>query len=160
MRKLQTYGSVKDGILKISKRDLFNDNLKQFPDCRVTVTVEKLYKKRSTRTYNEETGKEGTGQNGYYHYIICEMFRDGWQELTGQLIRKAQAHEYLKFYCNYREDLNEKTGEILHVPLTTSDLTTVQFEDYCQRCREWVFENMGIDIPKPNEQSELDFKPV
>ena len=155
MRKLQTTGSIEKGILKIHKRNLFTENLKQFPDCRVLVTVEKQYKHRSTYTYNEETEKQGTGQNGYYWFIICQLFREGWQELTGELIDKNQAHERLKMYCNYKEIANETTGEIVKIPQSTATMTTVDAEEYYTRCRMWIFENMNIDVPMPNEKLEL-----
>ena len=158
MRKVETFGSIKSGILKISYRDKFNECIKIMPDCRVRVIVEKLYKKRSTYTYNEETGKTGRGQNGYYWFIIITSFQQGWLDLTGEYIDKKQAHERLKMYCNYKEIANDITGEILKIPLSTTDQTTIEAEEYYQRCREWIFENMNIKVNLPNEQSELEFQ--
>jgi hypothetical protein len=155
---VETYGSIKGGILKISYRDKFTDAIKQMPDCAVKVTVEKKYKKRSTYTYNEDTGKEGRGQNGYYFFLICELFCEGWRDLTGELISKGQAHERLKMYCNYSERANETTGEIVKIPKSTADQTTVEAEEYYERCRQWMFENMGVTVPLPNEELEIKFK--
>ena len=59
MVKIETYGSIQEGVLKISYRSKFDEAVRMMPDCRVRVIVEKLYKKRSTFTEN------GTGQNGY-----------------------------------------------------------------------------------------------
>lgn len=156
MKKVETYGSIKDGILKISYRDKFNECIKQMPDCRVKVVVEKLYKKRSTYTYNEETGKEGRGQSGYYWFIIVTSFQQGWLDLTGEHIDKQQSHERLKFYCNYKEVANEKTGEILKLPQSTSSQSTIEAEEFYQRCRDWIYENMNIKVSLPNEQGELE----
>ena len=158
MRKIESFGNIKDGVLKISYRDKFNELIKQMPDCAVKITVEKKYKKRSTYTYNEETGKEGRGQSGYYWFIICELFREGWRDLTGEMIDKNQAHERLKMYCNYQEIANDITGEIVKIPKSTADQTTVEAEEYYQRCREWMFENMNVKVPLPNEKLELELK--
>jgi len=158
MRKIESFGSIKDGVLRISYRDKFNELIKQMPDCAIKITVEKKYKKRSTYTYNEETGKEGRGQVGYYWFIICELFREGWRDLTGELIDKNQAHERLKMYCNYEERAIESSGEIVKIPKSTSEQTTVEAEEYYQRCREWMLDNMGVRVPLPNEELKIEFK--
>jgi len=66
MKRVETFGTIEKGLLKIGYRDKFLEAIKSMPDCRIKIRVEKLYKKRSTYTYNEETEKQGTGQNGYY----------------------------------------------------------------------------------------------
>ena len=157
-RKVESFGSIKDGILRISYRDKFNEAIKQMTDCAIKITVEKRFKKRSTYTYNEETGKEGRGQNGYYHFIICELFCEGWHDLTGEIISKQQAHERLKMYCNYEERAIEATGEIIKLPKSTAEQTTVEAEDYYERCRQWIFDNMGVTVPMPNEELKIEFK--
>lgn len=156
MRKLETYGTIKNGILKISYRDKFAQNIKLFDDCRIKLTVQKLYKKRSTKTYRDD-GSEGNGQNGYYWTIIVSEFCDGFTQITGEQIINKRAHEILKAKCNFKELVNHKTGEIITIPLSTSNLNTVEFEEYCERCRAFIFEWMGKTIPLPNEQSELEF---
>jgi hypothetical protein len=158
MRKVESFGSVKNGVMKISYRDKFTEAIRSMPDCAVKITVEKKYKKRSTYTYNEETGKEGRGQSGYYWFVICGLFVEGWRDLTGELIDKPKAHERLKMYCNYEERAVESTGEIIKIPKSTADQTTVEAEEFYERCRQWMLENMNVTVPLPNEKLELELQ--
>jgi len=155
MRKLETYGTIKNGKLSISYRNKFMQAIPGFGDCRVRLKLEKLYKQRSTKTYRDD-GSEGYGQNGYYWKIIVPEFCEGWQDLTGEQIKSKEAHEKLKMYCNYKEIVNYETGEVLTLGLSTATLSTVEFDDFCDRCRKFIFEWMGKNIPLPNEQAELE----
>jgi len=157
-RRIETYGTTKNGKHSISYRDVFMQQWAALGDCKFKITVEKLYKKRSTYTINED-GKEGRGENGYYHHIIVSTFIRGWFETHGVWITHAKAHEKLKDECNYKEWVNEATGEIKQVGQSTADLTTVEFEEFCERCRNWIFEWFNIVVKLPNEQGELEFTP-
>lgn len=143
-RKLETYGTIKNGELHINYRTKFIEALKNFADCRVKITVQKLYKKRSLE------------QNNYYHAIIVSMYQQGVLEQWGEVITHQQAHEQLKINCNYIEKTNNKTGEIIKLPQTTSILTTVEMEEYNERCRRFIFEWFGITVPLPNEQTAIN----
>jgi len=155
MREATTFGKIQEGVLSISRRGDFGESIKLLGDCRVMVIVKRLYKKRSTKTYNEETGEEGYGQNGYYWHIVIQLFCDGWKEMYGEPISIKKAHEILKNECNYLERVNLKTGEILKQPQSTASMTTVEFEEYLDRCRAWIMEWFGIEVPMPNEQTKL-----
>jgi hypothetical protein len=146
VRKVETYGSIKNGILKISYRSQFDQAMRSMPDCRVKLTVEKLYRKRSTE------------QNAYYWGVIVNECMLGFNEMTGQYITKEQAHEILKLKCNANELHNETTGEVMNVPGSTATLTTVQMMEYWLRCRDFVLEWFNRTIPEPNEQAEMEFK--
>lgn len=143
MRKLETYGKVENGQLKISYRSRFDDCIKTFPDCRVKVTVEKLYRKRTDP------------QNAYYWGVIVNECAEGYYEMCGEPLTKDEAHELLKFRCNGRELVNEKTGETLTVGASTAELSTVQMMEYWDRCREFIYEWFNRTVPEPNEQTEL-----
>ena len=154
-RKVETFASIENGVMKITHRDKFYEIVKQQPDSRGILTYVKKYKHRSTYTYDEETGKQGKGQNGYYHLIIVGLFVEGWYDMTGEIIIPEQAHEKLKEYCNGKDYVNEQTGKIVRLGSTTRDQTTVEAEEYYQRCRDWMYENFNIVCPLPNEQLEI-----
>jgi hypothetical protein len=143
MKKIEAYGSLKDGKLKISYRDRFNQAISTF-DGRVKVTVEKLYRKRSGE------------QNAYYWGVIVNEFTSGYYETTGETITKDEAHEILKLKCNPKELANKKTGETFNVGSTTSQLTTVGMMEYFARCREFINEWFGRNVPEPGEQTEME----
>lgn len=151
-RKIETYGSVKDGVVKISYRDRFMQQLKSWPNCRIRLVAEKIYRKRSTLTEN------GLGQNGYYFGIVCAEYVEGAWDIQHRQVTRLEAHEELKANCNYREHVNEDTGSVMKEILSTANLTTVEFEEYLDRCRAFILEWFGRDVPLPNEQGEMELK--
>ena len=156
--KIETYGHVTDdGILKISYREKFNQAVKMFSGRRIRLVVEPLYKKRSTGGLNEN-GDYTRLQNGYYYGVIVNEYRNGAWEVQQRTLSTKQAHEELKANCNYIEHFNEDSGEVMRSVRSTADMTTIQFEEYLTRCREFIHEWFGIDCPLPNEQTELKFQ--
>ncbi len=145
LRKIESYGSVKDGRLRISFRDQFDQAIACWNDCRVRVTVEKVYRKRSNP------------QNSWYWGVIIYEFREGYYEMTGEKITAEQAHEILKLKCNGKDISNKETGEVMTVPGTTAILTTTQFSEYADGCCQFIYEWFGRTVPIPGEQVELEF---
>jgi hypothetical protein len=143
MRELRTYGTIQGGKLKISYRDKFDQAIKNFPDCRIELIVKKLYRKRSTE------------QNRYYWGVIVNEFRLGYYDMTGEEISTETAHELLKQKCNAKEVINEKTGEVLTVGQSTTQMTTIEMAEYWERCCKWISEWFGRYVAAPNEQTEL-----
>ena len=73
-------------------------------------------------------------QNDYFHGVICKLIGD---EL-GYTLQEIKG--ILKFL-----HLPPRTG--------TSDLSTVEMEDFHAKCRMWAASEHGIIIPSPNEIS-------
>ena len=73
------------------------------------------------------------------------------------MLTSAQAHEELKANCNYAERYNETTGEVMRTVSSTADMTTIEFEEFLTRCRAFILEWFGIDVPLPDTQTELKF---
>ena len=145
MTRVETYGEIKDGELRIVRRKDFVESLKSMPNCRVIVTVAKAYKKRSDM------------QSAYYFGVVVNDCRTGYKETTGEEMTPIEAHELLKQECNAKEIVNRETGEVLKIGRTTKTLSTVEMEEYLERCRRFNFEWFGITTMLPNEQSELIF---
>lgn len=113
-------------------------------DCKFRITVEKLYNKRSLE------------QNAFYHHVVLHEFSRGYYETSGERITRETAHEFLKGRFNTKE---VKMGEtLLVIPRSTTELTTTEFNEYIEKCRKFVAEFFGIEIPEPGSQSELEFK--
>ncbi len=143
MRKVETYGRVTGGKLEISYQDKFNRAIASMPDGRVTVRVERCYRKRSTE------------QNAYYWGVIVNECAEGVYETTGQMITKEDAHHLLKSRCNPIELHSQSTGEVAAVGGSTATMTTVQMSEYWERCREFILDFFGRTVPEPNEQLEI-----
>ena len=148
MRKLETYATVKDGTLKISHREIFQENVRQMPSGRYLLTLEKLYSKRSSP------------QNRYYWGVMIPAVQRGFLNL-GYELTKDECHEFLKnrFLEKRRtkQIVNRVTGEVEMIGiLTTKDLTTTEFDDYKDEIQHFAAEFLGENIPDPGEQSELE----
>jgi len=142
MKKLTTPGTITDGVLKIHHRKKFDEVLKTMPNGRVVVTVEKIYNKRTIN------------QNAYYWGVVLELYWHGLQEL-GWKITKAETHEYLIQRFGKKSITNEQTGEIMDVPLRTSEMRTVEMMEYFTQIYQSASEDLGFEIPEPNEQIKL-----
>lgn len=148
MKKIEAYGSTKNGVHRISYRDEFIEQWKELGDCQFRITIDKLYKKRSVL------------QNNFYQHVILHEFCNGYYETSGERITRETAHEFLKGKFNSKEvTIN---GSLLLIPQTTSTMTTTEFNEYVEHCRKFVGEFFGINIPEPGEQSEMEFheKPI
>lgn len=143
MRKILTFGTIKNGILKISHRNEFLKSISSMPDCRVKIEVSKLYKKRSNP------------QNAYYWGVIVEIWRQIILAEWGEHWSTQEVHEFLKYNFNAEDKVNESTGEILKVGKSTTKNTTTEQEEYHLICREKAFEMFNTTIPEPNEQLEI-----
>lgn len=146
MKTLEYFSDVKDGKLQPNVSRQIQSDLKEFEGKRVLI---KLSQKRKNRSMP---------QNRYYFGVVCEAFQMGAKDTWGEDVSKEEAHENLKKECNYKEFLNDETGEILRLSKTTADLTTLAFEDYIERCRQFIYTWFGVTVPMPNEQAQIEFE--
>jgi len=128
---MEILGEVKKGKFIAFNPDLFSQAFRQFEGKKVAVIVKKYFKKRSNP------------QNDYYHGVIVPIVADYMGE------SKKDAHEALKALHNTR--LMETEKGTVSIPQSTTKLTTQEFSDYCERCRRWAAEFLGVYIPDPNE---------
>jgi hypothetical protein len=135
---------VKEGKLQKNVSILISNFLKLFEGTRIKITIEKLYKQRSLR------------QNGYYWGVIILYFQQGVSEQWGEFKDSKECHQELKKECNWKEVVNIKTGQIHKSIQSTRYLTTVEFEEYEERCRRLIFDYFGLTVPLPNEQLTID----
>ena len=153
MKDIRAYASIKSGKLRIAYRNLFEEAIGTMPDCQGELLFRKLYKRRSTKTEN------GSGQNGYYFGVVVQEYRRGAWEMQQRLLTTDQAHEELKANCAYEERYNEDTGVIMRTIKHTSEMNTVEFEEFLEKSRQFICEWFGIVVYLPNEQTELEIKP-
>lgn len=147
MRTVVANGRIdKDGRLKISvsERPMFLEQISRMPNRSCTVKVVIDGKKRSLE------------QNSYYWAVVVSMIKLGLYDTWGESLTSEEVHNYLKEWCNYKELVNEETGESIRIGQTTANLSTVEFEEYQERCRQFAASFLGMTIPLPNEQLEID----
>jgi hypothetical protein len=51
-----------------------------------------------------------------------------------------------------REKFNIITEEVEIETISTKDMTSIEFTNYVERIRQWAAEELGLEIPDPNEQ--------
>ena len=146
MANLRTYeanGKITNGVLSIRYRSLFDKALFSFGDCEVEIKVSKKFRKRTSP------------QNRYYWSVIIFYWREILTTEYGEQISTATAHEFLKANFNYKELVNEETGEVLRIPKSTTENKTFEMEEFHEICRQKALEFFNVVIPLPNEQLEI-----
>jgi hypothetical protein len=130
------YGEVRGGKLKADDPALLVAAFRCHEGKRVQVEVKRFRKARSLN------------QNAYYWKVVVHLVMEAMGEDDN-----VAAHEVLKFECNSEMRTigkGEDRREYRH-PLSTADLSTMEFEAYLERCRKLAAEFFGIYIPLPNE---------
>jgi hypothetical protein len=140
--KLEHFATKKDGKFTITQRKTFEEGLSLLPDGNYTVIVEKRKKKRSL------------SQNNYY-FLLVAMIRDRLIDL-GHDVDSETTHEMLKGRLLYSEMIDENSGEIIKIPRSTKKLGTSEFMDYIEDVKRFSAEVIGLVLPDPNDQIEID----
>lgn len=119
-------GKVQNARLNLDHREMFDKYLHTLSG-EVQVIVRKKRKDRSNN------------QNRYYFGVIIKILSDE----TGYF--PQEIHEAMKIKFLQIE------GAKFPVARSTSDLSTVETEDYYSKIRMWASSELGIYIPNPNE---------
>jgi hypothetical protein len=127
-----------EGMLKIIKRREFDLCIKTAPKGKWFMVITKIYRKRSLN------------QNAYYHAVCVQLVKDGLFDV-GYKLTNDQTHEYLKEMFLRHEITNETTGEVKYINRSTTELKTIEFNEYIDNIISWADEYLGIKIPLPNE---------
>lgn len=140
LRSYESNGIIKDGVLSIRNRKLFDKALLTIGDCECEIKVSKKFRKRTSP------------QNRYYWSVIVQYWMDLLTDSQGEIYSKAETHEFLKTNFNYKEIVSEVTGEVLRMPKSTTENRTFEMEEYHDVCRQKALEFFNVVIPLPNEQ--------
>jgi hypothetical protein len=133
MPKIQTpilRGNVKDGELRWHGID----------GKRYKIIVQHLEGKEYELTLRSRPKKRSLNQNSYYWGVVIEML----SEASGY--EPEEMHDALK-----ERFLRIHAYTALPTVRSTTDLTTVEFEEYMRQCRQLSAEMFGLYIPEPNE---------
>lgn len=142
--KLTYYGKVTTEAIKIFRaKEMREMILQNFAGKDIQLTIERKRRKRSLE------------QNAYYHGVVVPVVMAGLQD-AGYKVSREATHEFLKSTFNKKELVNEQTGEILQTVGSTSQMSTSEMMDYFAEISQWAAEFLGVQIPEPNEQIELN----
>ena len=94
-------------------------------------------------------------QNSYYHGCIVPEIKRGMYEIGYDEISTNEVHELLKAKFLQKEIINKHDGEVILVPGSTATLTTIEFNEFIEKCQKFAAEYLGIVIADPNSQVSL-----
>ncbi len=98
-----------------------------------------------------ETTKRSNPQNRYYFGVVVKLISShtGFSSLE---IHEILKHKFLKRGVVL---INNRGGrEFQDITESTTDLNTVQFEEYLSKIRQWASEELSVYIPLPHEVIE------
>ena len=128
-------GKVENGKLKLDHRDEFSLSLLEFEGKKVDLILQEHKYSRSHR------------QNRYYWGVLIKAVAS---EIG---LSDKDCHEVMKAEFNTKKFTYTVKGKVHHkeVVLSTTGLSTSEFEEYQSRIRIWASEFLGVYIPLPNE---------
>ena len=139
MKSIKIISKVKDGKL-ILNTERIATALRQFEGKRVEIVLRKDNYYRSNQ------------QNAYYFAVIVpltiEAIKNEWAETWGV----EKTHNMYKTMFLSEEKANYRTGEIIKIPKSTTQNTTIEQEDFHNQCREFLREWFNVEAPLPNEE--------
>lgn len=120
-------GKVEQGALTLDRPDKFKQYLLTLNKKAVHIVVRKIQKPRSKK------------ENRYYWGVVIKLLC----ETTGY--NDDEMHDALRML--FLRDIDKKIPTLR----STTSLTTVDFEEYLTKIREWAIQTLHCYIPEPNE---------
>lgn len=114
-------------------------------------------------TFEPRQNSLSVKQRGWYFGHICELLGKFMTEQHYEHHGKDFAHRYLKKKFLQIETVDLVTGEIETVTGSIMKLDTAQMADYCERCRFFMLDMLGIITQDPDprwRESKVKPEPV
>lgn len=107
-----------------------------------------------------ERPKRTLGQNDFYWGYIIRPIRKALTEAGHPISEKALHNHYKELFLGVEKSYtytDRSTGEVKEVtePRSTTDLSSTQFDRYCERIRESeLVRQLGVYLPRPDDPEE------
>lgn len=119
------------------------------PKKKLRQEVARLFGGQSIEIVIHKKKKHRSVQQNRYYWLVCTMI----SEYTG--FSKEEIHAILKSRFLKVEKVNEVSGVIYDYIKSTTELSTVEYEQYMDSVRQFAAEEFGMNVPMPNEQIEV-----
>lgn len=144
MKSISINTKVVNGTLK-QNRTRIKDAIEAFEGRDIVLTLKRRSKQRSLN------------QNAYYWAVLIPLTYEGIKNTWGDVYDNKQVHDFLKGKFLFTERYNEQTGEVVQLPKSTTENTTIEQEEYHTEIRQFLKEWFNIDAPLPGEHLQLEF---
>lgn len=122
----------------------YKDLKESFSDgSKVTVEIKSRRKPRSLN------------QNDFYWGYFLQFEIDAFMEFWGEQYDKKQVHDWNKQNFFGETKVIERTGEIVRLPGSSADQSTIDFEIKLEHIRQWFRMNFEWEIPYPEQQGQF-----
>jgi hypothetical protein len=131
------FGRIEFERLKLEDYDGFQKYLASLDGKEVAVSVKKREYVRTTQ------------ENRYYWGVIVKMVS---HEMA---VTSDEAHDLMRWM--FLKVGREVGGKRYEIAKSSADLSIGDFEDYCEKCRQWAANELQVSIPLPNQLDEESF---
>lgn len=136
---------LKNGLLLIKNRELFNEEIKSLSsDKEYSIIIRTKRKPRSN------------GQNRYYWGIVIPLVLRGLKEAGFDIHNKDDAHDIIKFKF-LKVNIENESGEFIESFKSTKEMNTKEFKEFIDALQIWASEYLNTYIPSPNEELDIEF---
>lgn len=125
------FGKIENGKLKLADKESFISYIQKFNEKDIKLNIQLDKKDRSN------------SQNAYMWGVLIRMIAD---EMG---MTDDATHEMLKMM--FLKVGYEHKGKRYEYARSTTSLSTIEFEDYCERIRLFASSELGLIIPLPGE---------
>ena len=144
MKKIEIETRVVNGKFT-DRKQMIIKAVQQFEGKNVIFSIRKKTKKRSNQ------------QNNYYWGVIIPLATKAILDTWGEIWNKERVHELLLAECPiYTEKVNKDTGEIMRVVMRSSEMNTIEMNNYWTACGRLLHEYFNVYVPEPNEILKLE----
>lgn len=143
MNKISIFSKVVNGNLQRNKAKILQA-IKSFDGKEIEIIIKRKRKSRSNP------------QNAYYFGVIIPITQRAINDEWGEIWSIQKTHEFLKNMFLYEERTNHDTSEIIKIPKSTTENSTLEQEMYHTQIRNFLLEWFNVNIPLPNEHINFD----
>lgn len=116
------------------------------PKSKFRREVARLFSGQSIEIIIHQKRKHRSVQQNRYYWLVASILSDR----TG--FTKDEIHAILKSKFLKAEKVNENTGAVYDYVKSTTELSTMEYEEYLDSVRQFAAQELDIQIPMPNEQ--------
>ena len=142
MKSIAVISKVSSGRF-VRNHGMIANAVKHFEGKEIEIVVKRRKKLRSNP------------QNSYYFGVIIPLTINAVSDEWGEIWDAHKTHDFYKTMFLYEEVSHYDTGEIIKIPKSSTDNSTIQQEQYHLKCIEFLKEWFNVYVPLPNEHLKI-----